>query len=140
MKFILNRVAAIAIGALAVWREVRNESHACKLAVAYVIVTRAKQPGRWGGSNVLDVVRAPNQFTSMTHPGDPQLTYFPKNGDPRFEDCLSVMTAAMSELEENPMPEADSYHDVSIETPKTEEWQSKRRLGQIDRIIFFRTP
>ncbi len=127
----------VVLGALVVWREVRNESYQCKLAVAYTLVTRTDN-GRWG-KGVLGVIGASNQYTSMTYPKDPQLTRFPADDD-RWIECLRASAAAMLGQEKNPMPEADCYHDTSIETPQTPEWQRKRRLGQIDRIIFFATP
>lgn len=134
---ILVLAGHVGLTALVVWREVRNESYRCKLAVAYTVVTRAEQ-GRWGGG-VLEVIARRNQYTSMTHPNDPQLTFFPRD-DVRWLDCLKAAAAALLGQEENPMPNADSYHDTSIETPKNPEWTAKRRLGQIDRIIFFATP
>lgn len=134
---ILVLAGHVALSALVVWREVRNESYRCKLAVAYTIVTRAEQ-GRWG-KGVLGVIAAPKQYTSMTHPKDPQLTRFPTD-DERWVECLRASASAMLGQEPNPMLGADCYHDVSIQTPNTPEWQRKRRLGQIDRIIFFATP
>lgn len=135
---ILVLAGHVALGALVVWREVRNESYPCKLAVAYTIVTRAEQ-GRWG-KGVLGVIGAPHQYTSLTHPSDPQLTRFPADDDDRWIECLRASASAMLGQEPNPMPGADSYHDTSIQTPSTPEWQRKTRLGQIDRIIFFSTP
>jgi spore germination cell wall hydrolase CwlJ-like protein len=135
---ILTLAGHVVLGALVVWREVRNESYACMLAVAYTLVTRTDQ-GRWG-KGILGVIGAPKQYTSMTHPKDPQLTRFPADDDKRWAECLRASSAAMLGLEPNPMPEADCYHDTSITTPNTPEWQNKRRLGQIDRIIFFVTP
>jgi len=132
---ILRRAGALGLAALTVWREARSESYACKLAVAYVIATRAQQ-GRWGGVTILDVISAPKQFTSMTYPGDPQLTRFPTEG-PAWRDCLEATAAALFMAEPNPMPGADTYHDTSIATPAA--WAKKTRLGQIDRIIFFKT-
>lgn len=137
---ILVLAGHIALSALVVWREVRNESYPCKLAVAYTIVTRTDDwNDRWG-KGVLGVIGARNQYTSMTYPQDPQLTRFPADDDVRWIECLRASATAMLGQEPNPMPGADSYHDTSIQTPKTPEWQRKRRLGQIDRIIFFATP
>jgi spore germination cell wall hydrolase CwlJ-like protein len=121
--------------ALVVWREVRNESEECKLAVAYVVKTRAERKHFWWGSDILGVIFAPYQFTSMTHPKDPQLTRWPRE-NAAWKSCLTAAADALFGLKPNPVPSAEYYHDSTLPAaPKG--WGAVRYLKRIDRIAFY---
>lgn len=120
--------------ALTVWREARGQSRECQVGVAYSIMNRVKNPGWWGNS-VCSVLFKRLQYSSMTYKGDPQLTTWPAETDPSWLQCLEVASTVLVEAEENPVPGADSYHDVSIPPPN---WASpKSFVRQIGRIRFY---
>jgi spore germination cell wall hydrolase CwlJ-like protein len=123
--------------ALMVWREVRNEDPAVKLAVAYVAVTRAERPGKdWWGDSILAVLAAPKQFSSMTHPSDPQLTWFPRE-DAKWDTCLQAACAALFKLEPNPMPGATYYFSPPVTSPP-KDWGVREYVGKLGVISFFK--
>jgi len=127
----------VVILALMVWREVRHEDYKVKLAVAYVAVTRAEKPGKdWWGDGLLAVIAAPKQFSSMTHPTDPQLTWFPSEG-PKWNDCLRAACAAAFKLEPNPVPEAVYYFSPPVLAPP-KDWGVREYLGKLGPISFFK--
>lgn len=123
--------------ALVVWREVRHESYKVKLAVAYVACTRAESPGKdWWGDDLLSVIAAPKQFSSMTHPADPQLTWFPREKANWYE-CLNAAANAVFKLEPNPMPGATYYFSPPVTAPP-KDWGVVEYLGKLGSISFFK--
>lgn len=123
--------------ALMVWREVRHEDYKVKLAVAYVAVTRAEKPGKdWWGDDLLSVIAAPKQFSSMTHPADPQLTWFPREGE-KWNACLHAACAAVFHIEPNPMPGAVYYFSPPVLSPP-KDWGVVEYLGKLGSISFFK--
>ena len=132
----LPHFGRIGLLALMVWREVRHESYRVKLAVAYVAVTRAENPGKdWWGDDVLSVIAAPKQFSSMTHPKDPQLTWFPREGA-KWNECLRAAAAALFKLEPNPMPGATYYFTAPVTKPPAD-WGDVKSLGHLDNVVHF---
>lgn len=100
--------------ALCVFREARGEIYTAKLAVAYTVVTRAANP-RWWGDSIMAVLRCPDQYTSMTHEGDPNLVAWPFAADPFWADSVQAAVAALSKSVPNPAPMADSYYSGDVE-------------------------
>ncbi len=95
-----------------VWREGRGEPRAGKLAIAFSILDRVRNP-KWWRSTVATVVTAPKQYSSMTFPGDPNLVLYPVDvgdGAVVWEECLEVANCALRGLAPNPVPAADSYY------------------------------
>src|SRR4030043_1194011 len=99
--------------ALVVWREARGESIECQTAVAFSIMNRVENP-KWWGKNVMGVVRARLQYSSMTYPKDKQLTTWPAQEDVYWQQCFEVASDVLGKQVENPVPGADSYFDISI--------------------------
>lgn len=135
----LKQAQALVFMALCVWREARSESEDCRIAVAHVIKTRADNPG-WWGDDVLSVVTAPFQFSSMTDPKDPQLTTWPSGGSWNllsWQSCLLISAEVLQGTTENPVPGATHYHDTSIGQPRA--WgKNVEFLRQIGRLRFYR--
>jgi N-acetylmuramoyl-L-alanine amidase len=121
---------------LVLWREARGENYTAKTAVAHVVMTRASKPGWWGHS-VVEVITKKWQFSSMTDPKDKQLTFWPQAGNQLWLDCLGIAMDVLDGKIPNPVPGADSYHDISILPPK---WGTPENyLGQLGRIKFYKT-
>jgi spore germination cell wall hydrolase CwlJ-like protein len=122
--------------ALCLWRECRNQMPLCRLAVAYVVMTRVSEGG-WWGSNTCEVLFHPDQFSSLTAKDDPQLRTWPDSGDKTWADCLWDAQQAYQGRVSNPCPTADSYFDTSIPAP---EWAKEAAfIKQIGAIRFYRT-
>jgi spore germination cell wall hydrolase CwlJ-like protein len=74
------------IAALCAWREARGEGHDGIRCVLHVIANRsATRRKSWA-----EVVFQKMQFSSMTAPGDPELSLVPVPPDPQFEDCYET--------------------------------------------------
>lgn len=130
----LQKSADLAFLALTVWREARGESATVKTAVVHSILNRVNRPS-WWGRDIMGVVFKKWQYSSLTDPKDPQLTTWPKNGETAWQECLLISNNVMRGLLNNPMPGADSYHDISIPAP---DWAKPEYfVGQIGRVRFF---
>lgn len=130
----LSEMAALVFLALVIWREARGQSSECQTAVAYSILNRVARPSWWGGS-VQSVIFKRLQYSSMTYKNDPQLTTWPAEKDPSWIQCLQIASEVLGGVVENPVPGADSYHDISIAPPK---WAHPRVfVRQIGRIRFY---
>ena len=126
--------ADITFLALTVWREARGEALDAKRAVASCILNRVHKPG-WWGNDIMSVVFKKWQFSSLTDPKDPQLTTWPRSGDPSWTQALMVADAILNGIMSNPVPGADSYFDISITAPK---WaDDKLFVAQIGRLRFY---
>lgn len=127
--------------ALTVWREARGEVAEAKLAVAYSILQRVAHP-RWWGNSVQTVVGMKWQYSSLTAPGDPNLIQWPPDDQSisgkSWADCVAAAYAAINHTILNPVPNADSYYDVSIkQVPK---WATLDGfIKQVGRLRFHRT-
>jgi spore germination cell wall hydrolase CwlJ-like protein len=133
---VLRTMARVALTALVVWREARNESYKCKLAVAYVVRSRVRKPGGWG-HDVLGVLFHPWAFSSVTDPKDPQLTRWPVEGSAAWDECLLAAERALFELEPNPTPDAVFYHSFpKVDPPR--EWGPVQLVAKLDSIWFFK--
>jgi len=130
-----NAMADRVFLALTVWREARGESRLGKIAVACSIMNRVNRPS-WWGNDVLSVLFRKWQYSSLTDPRDRQLTLWPDRRTSDWQECLQVACAVLDgEIVDNPVPGADSYHDISIPAPK---WATPAMfVGQIGRLRFF---
>ena len=126
--------ADLAFLALTIWREARGESLEAKAGVAYCIMNRVNRPS-WWGRDITSVVFKRWQFSSMTDSRDRQLTTWPATDDKSWVDSLMTAFGAMNGTLENPVPGADSYHDISIPPPP---WAQKAYFaGQLGRLRFY---
>jgi spore germination cell wall hydrolase CwlJ-like protein len=74
------------------------------------------------------------QYSSLTDPRDPQLTTWPKD-DPVWGQCLYVADGVLNGVFSNPVPGADSYHDISIPAPA---WATPEMfVKQIGKLRFY---
>ena len=118
--------------ALALWREARGESVECRKAIAAVVMARANAPG-WWGRGVMGVLFQKWQFSSLTDPKDAQLTFWPKEDDKQWLECMTIAEDAVGHRLNS--IKADHYHDVSIKPPK---WADESKfVKQIDRVRFY---
>ena len=78
--------------ALVMWREARGEGRDGQRAVGHVVRNRSK--AGWG--SVVECIVKKNQFTSMSVPGDGQLTKWPLLSDGRFVDTLHDASRILS--------------------------------------------
>lgn len=119
---------------LCLWREARGESYEGKVAVAYSILNRKAAP-QWGNT-IMGVLFQRLQYSSLTYATDPQLTTWPKDGDPSWQESMRVAANVLEGIEANPIDGADSYHDTSIKPPS---WATKERfVRQIGRLVFYK--
>lgn len=125
----------LAMLALVVWREARNESDRTKLAVAYTAMHRVERPRGWG-QGVLGVLFHPWAFSSVTDPRDVQLTRWPSEG-PVWDSCLRAAAAAMFKLEADPVPGAVFYHSMTDKEPPRA-WGPVEFITKLDAIWFFK--
>lgn len=132
----LRKTAEITFLALTIWREARGESGDAKRGVACCILNRVKKPC-WWGTDILSVLFKKWQFSSLTAPGDKQLTTYPSSDDEQFGICMQIARDAVIGSIANPVPGADSYYDISISPPA---WASQSTfVRQIGRIVFHNT-
>jgi len=120
--------------ALVIWREARGESIPCRIAVGFTVLNRVGRPS-WWGRDVCDVIGKAWQYSSMTARGDVQLTTWPKLTDQTWLESLTLAAQILAGAVSTPTPGADSYHDLSVGTPKA--MATGRFCGQIGRIKFF---
>lgn len=72
--------------AVTIWREARGESVEGMRAVAHVIRNRSKAWNQdWD-----KIISAKNQFTSMSHVEDSQLTMWPDDDSPQFKAIFEI--------------------------------------------------
>ena len=78
--------ADFALTALALWREARGEGVDGMTAVACVIRNRAAKPGTTPFAEVTKKLA----FSSITAPGDPELTLYPSDNDVRWQQAQQI--------------------------------------------------
>lgn len=137
MNRLLVQAGRIGLLALMVWREARYEPWGSKLAMAYVAVTRAETPGKsWWGDDLLAVLFAPNQFSSLTYKADPQLTWFPREGDTWLE-CLKAAAHALYGWSPNPAPGATHYFTLPLTTVPAA-WGPMEHVADVGTAHFYK--
>lgn len=117
--------------AVAIYHEARNQSLDGQLAVASVILNRARVPDRWGRTPC-DVV-VPGQFSFMSADG----SYPPIDDRTAWEIALEMGREA---LERGPSPlvgRADHYHTPEVDPAWNEDLE---QVIRIDNHIFFIDP
>lgn len=134
----LEEAGVVGIGGLLVLREAGGESYECKLAVAFSLENRILHP-KWWGTTFLQVIRKRYQYSSMTAPGDPNLTRWPDDstemGLKAWRESLLAVSSAHNHTQANPVPGADSYYDISIKPPV---WAKPDMfVRQIGRVRFY---
>ena len=125
--------------AFVVYREARGTSKEAQIAVAYSVLDRVANP-RWWGHSIDEVVTKRWQYSSLTDPRDPQLSWsWPTMKTPAWSTCFDSAMCAKNGTVPNPMPGADSYYDVSVFEPKWARATGVIKVGEIGRLIFFNT-
>ena len=101
-----------------IWGEARGELYGGRVAIANVVMNRAKNPGWWGKSAV-EVCLKPQQFScwnadDVNYPKLQSVT----PTDPIFTESLVIASRAvlLMELEDVTMG-SDHYHNLSV-TPR----------------------
>jgi N-acetylmuramoyl-L-alanine amidase len=101
--------------ALCAWREADDQPLAARIGVISVINNRAAVSSWWNGgrpNDPVEVILFPDQFDCF-NPDDPNITRWPLNGDPIWEETKLAAIA--------PGPDntggATSYYDTSIPAP-----------------------
>lgn len=118
------------IGALCAWRENRGGGTQGMQSVLNVLANRAVQRKT---SIYAEAVRK-MQFSSMTAPGDPELTLFPAPTDPQWIESLSL--AGTDNLEDI-TGGATFYYAASMRQPPT--WaMTMTKTCEIEGQLFFK--
>jgi spore germination cell wall hydrolase CwlJ-like protein len=121
---------------LTIYREAANQPTDGQVAVAHVIMTRAKHGG-WEGENPYEVITKREQFSSITHLGDPMTVVFPKLIDRVFQRCLQIALEVYEGSLPNPVPGADHYCTAAV-AAKTKWADETKFLKQIGAHRFYR--
>jgi len=126
--------------ALCIWRECRGELDTTKVAQAWSVRNRVKNPG-WWGHDWVGVVLMPYQYSSFNH-NDPNATKLPTEGDPSWQDCLQIASQVFAEPPSVPDPThgATSYFDMSLDTdpPKWAMDGSNVKTVDFGRLHFYK--
>ena len=133
MQLVLSNADDVVFLALVIWREARGESMIGKIAVAHSVLNRVNKP-KWWGKSVLEVLFKKLQYSSVTDPHDKQLTTWPQK-NPLWNECKAIAFGVLAGEMENPVPCADSYHDISIPSPYWAE--PDMFVRQIGRLKFY---
>ncbi len=131
----LHLAVSIAMLALTAWKEASGEPRAARRGVICSILNRVDRP-TWWGANVLDVCTKRWQYSALTAPGDPNLTRWPRQAEVVWQECLQDAFAAINGTLENPVPGADSYHDVSC-TSIPRDHDDAHFVAQLGKIRFY---
>ena len=118
--------------ALMVCREVPREPAYVQHAVAQTVLNRVAHPG-WWGHDIPSVILTPYQYSTMTAPGDPQLTQWPTSQ--AWSRCVDSAQDVLNLAVPIVAPGADSFYATTIPAP---EWATKDRfVVQIGRLKFY---
>lgn len=100
-----------------IWGEARGDGRAGMVAVANVIVNRAKHP-RWWGTDIVSVCLKPWQFSSWNANDPNREKLMSVDGtDPQFTTALAIADAAFMDRLPDTTGGADSYYADSIAAP-----------------------
>lgn len=123
--------------ALCLWREARGEGYDAQCGVVHTVLNRLKAR-TWFGASISEIVSKPWQFSSMSAPGDRQLTRFPLAGDSAFTLCLQVVEDCCNGRAPDPTRGADHFYDDSIAAPAwARSGEFKAKFGKLN---FYRVP
>ena len=128
----------IAVTAICAWRENRAGGLNGMQSVINVLQNRAKA----SGLTMADEALKKWQFSSMTAPGDPQLSLGPNFTDTHDEMAYRTALRLAAEADSDNLPDitggAVNYYAVSMTTPPS--WAgSMDRTTEIQGQIFFRS-
>lgn len=120
-----------------VFGEARGEPTLGQIAVAWVIVNRARNP-RWWGRGIRGVCLQPWQFSSW-NAGDPnrQLITALAKDDPRYLALRSLMVEVLAGWHPDPTRGADHYCTRAV-APKTKWARGKTPVAEIGNHLFYR--
>ena len=139
-----HTAADLDILARTVWAEARGESWLGRLAVAHVIVNRAKARRWWGYSHndgvkahsLQAVCRKPWQF-SCWNPGDPNRPKMERLMLAKsrvFQQCLAAAAVAVHDPESSPVGLACHYHVKGLDPPWS---RGKTPQFEIGKHVYF---
>ena len=107
--------AELEIAGKTVWAEARGEPFEGQVAVAWVILNRARDPGPdWWGDSIIAVCHKPFQF-SCWNPCDPNRSRLDALGlaSPNFQIACAAVLLAASGARRDPTGGATHYHTVA---------------------------
>jgi spore germination cell wall hydrolase CwlJ-like protein len=117
-------------------REAPFEPIKTKLAVAQTVMNRVDHPG-WWGTTPEEVILAPYQYSTMTAPGDKQLTVWPVSKGAILNECLTVAKAALTIKSPMVVKGADSFYAEGIRPPK---WATAEAfVAKLGPLFFYNT-
>lgn len=127
-----HEISNVVFLALDIWREASNQPDDARAAVGQSVLTRVHHPG-WWGDGVMAVLFKKAQYSSLTHPGDPNLVRWPLETDQSWWDCLRIAELVLDGDAPNPCPGADSYWSGNV----TPYWgRSARVCGKVGDFTF----
>lgn len=128
---------------LCAWREDEGDGYPGMLGVVFTILNRLKNPARWGGPQVIDVVCARLQFDAMVILGDPTTVKWPTTAmlsQPAERSAWLMAAKAVSDAVSGAVPDptngANSYVNLAVDQPK---WAvPANKTAQIGRQTYFK--
>lgn len=109
---------ALDVLARTIYGEARGETLGGKIAVAHVILNRARDPGPdWWGDSITQVCHKPKQF-SCWNPEDPNRAVMEAADltDTAFQKCMAAALLAVSGEAPDPTGGATHYHTANPPT------------------------
>lgn len=103
----------IAFGALCAWRENRGGGQVGMQSVINTLQNRSREEGK----SIYEIATAPLQYSSMSAPGDPQLTKFGLDGDAQWIEALALMEQAAAGQLPDITGGATNYYATSMSKP-----------------------
>ncbi len=100
--------------ALLLWREARGEDVTTKRCVAWSVRNRVEHPS-WWGVDWASVIAKKFQYSSMTAPGDPNLTRWPLPADTSWIACMHIASQVYRSAIPDPSRGATHYYDKSLD-------------------------
>jgi spore germination cell wall hydrolase CwlJ-like protein len=109
---------ALILCAIDLWREAQNQPYSAMVGVACVCRNRVTPT-----KDLVAVVSAKHQFSSMTQPGDVNLVKWPESNDPVWPLCCQAVDAVFGA---DPIPDvtggATFYFSPPLTEPPENEW------------------
>lgn len=102
------------------WGECRGEPEEGKIAVAWVIKTRAARPAWWGRNGIASVCRAPYQFSCWLpkeHGGEFEAIQELKAGDTEYQALSDLAQLVISGAVPDPTNGATHYKRTGTPAP-----------------------
>lgn len=115
-------------------REAPFETKQIKLAVAQTVINRVEHPGWWGRTPE-EVLTSPYQYSTMTDPGDKQLTSWPSSRGALLKECLGAAQDALAKNSPMVVKGADSFYAEGIKPPA---WAEEDKfVAQLGPLLFY---